>query len=106
MAETRVGVHHPPVGGPPLPKPPIVRWARPTRGIRTGTCEAVRCDSLPNLEVAAMYNLRNRSFLKEIDFEPNELRFLLQLSEALKIAKYSGAETKRLAGKEIALIFE
>ena len=53
-----------------------------------------------------MYNLRNRSFLKEIDFEPNELRFLLQLSEALKIAKYSGAETKRLNGKEIALIFE
>ena len=53
-----------------------------------------------------MYNLRNRSFLKEIDFEPNELRFLLQLSEALKIAKYSGAETKRLDGKEIALIFE
>jgi ornithine carbamoyltransferase len=53
-----------------------------------------------------MYNLRNRSFLKEIDFEPNELRFLLQLSEALKIAKYSGAETKRLEGKEIALIFE
>jgi ornithine carbamoyltransferase len=28
-----------------------------------------------------MYNLRNRSFLKEIDFEPDELRFLLQLSE-------------------------
>src|SRR5580765_3914182 len=53
-----------------------------------------------------MYNLRNRSFLKEIDFEPQELRFLLQLSEALKIAKYSGTETKRLEGKEIALIFE
>src|SRR4029079_7732489 len=53
-----------------------------------------------------MYNLRNRSFLKEIDFEPKELRFLLQLSEALKIAKYSGTEAKRLEGKEIALIFE
>ena len=53
-----------------------------------------------------MYNLRNRSFLKEIDFEPQELRFLLQLSQALKIAKYSGTETKRLDGKEIALIFE
>jgi ornithine carbamoyltransferase len=53
-----------------------------------------------------MFNLRNRSFLKEIDFEPKELRFLLQLSEALKIAKYSGTETKRLEGKEIALIFE
>jgi len=70
------------------------------------TCEAVRCDDAIFLEVTAMFNLRNRSFLKEIDFEPNELRFLLQLSEALKIAKYSGAETKRLQGKEIALIFE
>jgi ornithine carbamoyltransferase len=53
-----------------------------------------------------MYNLRNRSFLKEIDFEPAELRFLLKLSEALKLAKYAGTEAKRLQGKEIALIFE
>src|SRR5215831_572989 len=52
------------------------------------------------------FNLRNRSFLKEIDFEPAELRFLLKLSEALKIAKYAGTEGRRLEGKEIALIFE
>src|SRR6516162_318357 len=52
------------------------------------------------------FNLRNRSFLKEIDFEPRELRYLLQLSEALKIAKYAGTEGRRLEGKEIALIFE
>ena len=52
------------------------------------------------------FNLRNRSFLKEIDFEPRELRYLLALSEALKIAKYAGTEGHRLAGKEIALIFE
>jgi len=52
------------------------------------------------------YNLKNRSFLKEIDFEPRELRFLLKLSEALKLAKYAGTETKQLAGQEIALIFE
>src|SRR5262245_64565464 len=52
------------------------------------------------------FNLTNRSFLKEIDFSPRELRFLLQLSEALKTAKYAGTETKRLAGREIALIFE
>jgi ornithine carbamoyltransferase len=51
-------------------------------------------------------NLRNRNFVKEIDFEPRELRFLLQLSEALKTAKYAGNEVKRLDGKEIALIFE
>ena len=52
------------------------------------------------------YNLKNRSFLKEIDFEPRELRFLLRLSEALKLAKYAGTETKQLTGQEIALIFE
>jgi ornithine carbamoyltransferase len=51
-------------------------------------------------------NLRNRSFVKEIDFEPRELRFLLELSTALKTAKYAGNEVKRLDGKEIALIFE
>ena len=51
-----------------------------------------------------MFNLRNRSFVKEIDFEPRELRHLLQLSEAVKIAKYAGTETKRLEGKEIALV--
>jgi ornithine carbamoyltransferase len=53
-----------------------------------------------------MYNLRNRSFLKEIDFQPSELRHVLRLSEALKTAKYAGTETRRLEGKEIALIFE
>src|SRR5215469_10991590 len=52
------------------------------------------------------YNLKNRSFLKEIDFQTSKLRFLLRLSEALKLAKYAGTETRHLAGKDIALIFE
>jgi len=52
------------------------------------------------------YNLKNRSFLKEIDFKPAELRHLLTLAEALKLARYAGTETRRLNGKEIALIFE
>ncbi|GAA2019732.1 ornithine carbamoyltransferase [Catenulispora yoronensis] len=52
-----------------------------------------------------MFNLRNRSFLKEIDFSPAELRFLLRMSEDLKRAKYAGTEQQRLAGREIALIF-
>jgi ornithine carbamoyltransferase len=53
-----------------------------------------------------MYNLRNRNFLKEIDFTRKELEFLLDLSAALKTVKYAGTEVPRLAGKEIALIFE
>ncbi len=53
-----------------------------------------------------MYNLRNRSFLKELDFEPGELRFLLQLAGSLKTAKYAGTEVRQLEGMDIALIFE
>ncbi len=52
------------------------------------------------------YNLRNRSFVKEIDFTPDELRFLLRLSADLKAAKYAGTEQPRLTDKNIALIFE
>ena len=53
-----------------------------------------------------MYNLRNRSFLKEIDFTARELEHLLKLSAALKTVKYAGTEVPRLTGKNIALIFE
>ncbi len=52
------------------------------------------------------YNLRNRNFLKELDFTTEELRFLLNLSADLKAAKYGGYEEPRLTGKNIALIFE
>ena len=52
------------------------------------------------------FNLKNRSFLKEMDFSPRELGYLLKLSEALKLAKYAGTEQPRLTGQEIALIFE
>jgi ornithine carbamoyltransferase len=51
-------------------------------------------------------NLRNRHFLKLLDFTPTEIRFLLDLSRALKTAKYTGTEQQRLVGKNIALIFE
>jgi len=52
------------------------------------------------------FNLRNRSFLKLLDFTPAEINFLLDLSFDLKRAKYSGTEQARLTGKNIALIFE
>jgi len=52
------------------------------------------------------FNLRNRHFLKELDFTKQELTFLLKLSADLKEAKYTGTEQQRLAGKNIALIFE
>jgi ornithine carbamoyltransferase len=52
------------------------------------------------------FNLRNRSFVKEVDFTPKEWKFLLDLAAELKVAKYAGSERPRLTGKNIALIFE
>lgn len=52
------------------------------------------------------FNLKNRNFLKLLDFSAQEINFLLELSETLKKAKYAGAEQQMLKGKNIALIFE
>jgi ornithine carbamoyltransferase len=52
------------------------------------------------------FNLRNRNFLKELDFTADELRYLLRLAAELKAAKYGGYEQRRLTGRNIALIFE
>jgi ornithine carbamoyltransferase len=51
-------------------------------------------------------NLHNRHFLKLLDFTPEEIKYLLDLSAKLKKAKYEGAEKQHLKGKNIALIFE
>jgi len=51
-------------------------------------------------------DLRNRNFLKLLDFSPTEIGCLLELSADLKKAKYAGTEQPRLTGKNIALIFE
>jgi len=52
------------------------------------------------------FNLRNRNFLKLLDFTPKEIKFMLDLSVDLKKAKYAGTEQQSLKGKNIALIFE
>jgi ornithine carbamoyltransferase len=52
------------------------------------------------------YHLKNRNFLKLLDFTPEEIQFLLDLSADLKKAKYAGKEQPTLTGKNIALIFE
>ncbi|NHR06213.1 ornithine carbamoyltransferase [Chromobacterium haemolyticum] len=52
------------------------------------------------------FNLRNRNFLRMLDFTPREIRYMLDLARDLKRAKYSGTEQQHLKGKNIALIFE
>ena len=51
------------------------------------------------------FNLRNRNFVKLLDFTPQEIKFLLDLSADLKKAKYAGTEQHRLKGKNIVLLF-
>ncbi len=52
------------------------------------------------------FNVRNRNFIKLLDFTPEEIAYMLRLAADLKAAKYAGIEKQRLKGKNIALIFE
>ena len=52
------------------------------------------------------FHLKNRNFLKLLDYEPREIQFLLDLATDLKKAKHAGTEQRRLLGKNIVLIFE
>jgi len=51
-------------------------------------------------------NLKNQNFLKLLDFSPEEILSLLELSADLKKAKYDGTEQPALEGKNIVLVFE
>ena len=51
-------------------------------------------------------NLKNKSFLKLLDFTTEEIKYLLDLSVKLKAAKKINKEEQKLSGKNIALIFE
>lgn len=51
-------------------------------------------------------NIKGRHFLKLLDFTPEEITGLVELSARLKADKKAGKETQMLKGKNIALLFE
>ncbi|WP_318367275.1 ornithine carbamoyltransferase [Enterobacter sp.] len=51
-------------------------------------------------------SMKNRNFLKLLDYTPAEIQHLIDLAIELKAAKKAGREKKTLVGKNIALIFE
>ena len=51
-------------------------------------------------------NLKGKSFLKLLDFTPEEIEGLLDLSAELKEKKKKGIPHKYCEGKNIALVFE
>ena len=52
------------------------------------------------------FNLKNRSFLKLLDFTPKEIQYMLDLAKQLKAAKYAGTEQPMQKAKNIVLLFE
>jgi ornithine carbamoyltransferase len=56
--------------------------------------------------MATVIDLRGRHFLNLADFSPEQITYLLDLAAELKTAKEEGREERRLAGKNVALIFE
>ena len=51
-------------------------------------------------------NLKNKSFLKLLDFTPEEINYLIELASDLKKQKKEGIPHRLCEGKSIALIFE
>lgn len=53
-----------------------------------------------------MMNLKGRSFLKLLDYTPEEITYLIDLAADLKAKKKAGIPVNRFQGKNVALIFE
>lgn len=52
------------------------------------------------------FNLKGRHFLTLLDYTPEEINYLLELSAELKRLKSAGIRPRNMEGKNIALIFE
>ena len=62
--------------------------------------------ALPAPDPVVLAGLKGRSFLRELDFTPEEWMALIELAAQLKAAKKAGREVQRLTGRNIALVFE
>jgi ornithine carbamoyltransferase len=58
------------------------------------------------MEASMAVNLKGRSFLKLLDFTPDEIREFLRLAAQLKLDKKAGVKNRSLDGLNIALLFE
>src|SRR5690242_4470389 len=60
----------------------------------------------PSLKVGHEMNLQGRNLLKETDLTAGEFLDLVELGGRLRLQKRMGLRCSRLAGRDIALIFE
>lgn len=52
------------------------------------------------------YNLKGKSFLTLLDFNPNEIRYLLNIAKQVKNEKRARTITRRFEGLSLAIVFE
>jgi ornithine carbamoyltransferase len=56
--------------------------------------------------IAMAVNLRGKSLLTLLDFEPEQVRYLLNISHTVKAERNSGQVHQRFRGKTLAMLFE
>ena len=68
--------------------------------------ETIKIEDFIKVQNINKPDLRGRNFLKLLDYTPEEIRYLLDLSKDLKDKKRRGIEHRYLSGKNIVLLFE
>ena len=68
--------------------------------------ETIKIEDFIKIQNINKIDLRGRNFLKLLDYTPEEIRYLLDLSKDLKDKKRRGVEHRYLSGKNIVLLFE
>ena len=67
---------------------------------------SIKLEDFIRVENVSKPDLRGRNFLTLLDYTPEEIRYLLDLSKELKDKKRNGVEHRYLSGKNIVLLFE
>ena len=68
--------------------------------------ETIKIEDFIKVQNINKPDLRGKNFLKLLDYTPEEIRYLLDLSKDLKDKKRRGIEHRYLSGKNIVLLFE
>lgn len=68
--------------------------------------ETIKIEDFIKVQNINKPDLRGRNFLKLLDYTPEEIRYLLDLSKDLKDKKRKGTPHRYLSGKNIVLLFE
>ncbi len=94
-------------GGPRCMSMPLIREDIYTE---SGAVKKENIPSVKHEEVKKVnnekFNFKGRNFLTLLDYTPEEIRYLLDLSKDLKDKKHRGIEHRYLKGKNIVLLFE